>query len=208
MKFYIYDRNGDGSRRELTEEARQMGVTVAPLPAGELQLTDRLAMTVYHPRREIVDRQRQVFDTLYGGGSVDEGLCVQVSRERNLSSLMLRFTYGGRSVLLTGDRYAADWEWEDILPCDILKLPHHGDEKSMTGTLLEKLSPWCAVISCENDPAARKERPSERVTAMLRRQVPLVLCTENRPMATMEGQTHNGIRFDIQANGAVACHLE
>ena len=78
----------------------------------------------------------------------------------------------------------------------------------MTEALLKQLSPWCAVISCENDPNARKERPSEEIMAMLLQHLPLVLCTENRPMAAMEGGTANGIRFDIQTDGAVACHEE
>ena len=194
--------------RELTEAARERGTAVETIRPGEHALTGWLTMTVYYPRAEVVDRQRQVFDALYHGEQVEEGLCTQVAKERNLSSLMLRFGYGGRSVLLTGDRYAADWEGEDIPPCDILKLPHHGDRKSMTEALLKKLSPWCAVISCENDPNARKERPSEEIMAMLLKHLSLVLCTENRPMAAMDGGTANGIRFDIQTDGAVACHEE
>ena len=78
----------------------------------------------------------------------------------------------------------------------------------MTAALLQKLSPWCAIVSCENDPNARKERPSEEIMALVQGKVPLVLCTENRPMAMMDGQTHNGIRFDIRADGSVACHEE
>ena len=78
----------------------------------------------------------------------------------------------------------------------------------MTAALLEKLSPWCAVISCENDPNARKERPSEQIAALLKSRLPLVLCTENRPMAAMEESTGNGIRFEIRADGSVACHEE
>lgn len=194
--------------RELTEEARARGTAVETIPSGEEALTDRLTMRVYYPRQEVMDRQKQVFDALYRGGSVAEDLCTQVSKERNVSSLMLRFTYGGRSVLLTGDRYAADWEAEDVPPCDILKLPHHGDKKSMTAALLEKLSPWCAIVSCENDPNAKKERPSEEIAALLLRHLPLVLCTENRPMALMEGTTVNGVRFDIQPDGAVNCRRE
>ncbi len=194
--------------RELTEEARDMGVSVTTVFAGEQPLTERLTMTVYYPKADVIARQREVFGALYAGCAVDEALCTQVARERNLSSLMLRFAYGGRSVLLTGDRYAADWEGEDIPSCDILKLPHHGDNKSMTEALLKKLSPRWAVISCENDPNAKKERPSEDTAAMLRKELPLVLCTENRPMATLEGYTGNGICFDIQADGSVICRKE
>ena len=194
--------------KELCEAAQERGTAVETIQAGEQALTDRLTMTVYYPRAEIVDRQKQVFDALYRGDAVEEGLCTQVAKERNLSSLMLRFAYGHRSVLITGDRYAADWEGEAIPPCDILKLPHHGDRKSMTPGLLNKLSPWCAVVSCENDPNARKERPSEEIMTMLLERLPLVLCTENRPMAALAESTTNGIRFDIQPDGAVTCRRE
>ena len=78
----------------------------------------------------------------------------------------------------------------------------------MTAALLDGLSPWCAVISCENDPNAKKERPSEEIVTMLLRRVPLVLCTENRSMAALAETTTNGIRFDIQPDGAVACRRE
>ena len=194
--------------RELTEAARERGTAVEVIRPGEYALTDGLTMTVYYPRAEIADRQKQVFDALYRGEAVAEELCTQAAKERNLSSLMVRFTYGHRSVLITGDRYAADWEGEDVPPCDILKLPHHGDKKSMTAALLDKLSPWCAVISCENDPNAKKERPSEEIAAMLLERVPLVVCTENRPMAALAETTTNGIRFDIQPDGAVTCRRE
>ena len=194
--------------RELCEGARERGTEVGVVPPGEQALTHGLTMTVYYPQQEVVDRQRQVFEALYRGEPVDDDLCTRTAKERNVSSLMLRFTYAGRSVLLTGDRYAADWEGEDVPPCDILKLPHHGDKKSMTEALLRKLSPWCAVVSCENDPNARKERPGEEIAALLVKHLPLVLCTENRPMAVMEGSTSNGIRFDIGPDGAVSCCRE
>lgn len=193
---------------ELTEGAKERGVRVETLSDGMCVLSDSLGMTVYYPRREVIERQRTVWDTLYGGGSVEDGFCYSVSKERNNASLMLRFTYGGRSVLLTGDRYAADWETEEIPPCDILKLPHHGDSRSMTESLLKKLSPRYAVISCENDPKAKKERPAETVAAMLKAKVPAVLCTENRPMASLEACTHNGICFEIETDGTVVCRLE
>ncbi|MBQ4362970.1 MAG: hypothetical protein II782_03090, partial [Oscillospiraceae bacterium] len=47
----------------------------------------------------------------------------------------------------TGDRFAADWENEAPLHCDVLKLPHHGDEKSMTAPLLNSMMPHYMVIS-------------------------------------------------------------
>lgn len=194
--------------RELIKAAEERGVTAGTLPGGKIALTEKLTMEVILPRQELILRQRSVFDSLYGGETVAEDLCYAVAKERNNTSLMLRFTYGGRSVLLTGDRYAADWEEEEVLPCDILKLPHHGDGKSMTEKLLKKLSPRYAVISCQNDPEAKKERPAETVAALLKERVPEVLCTENRPMRAMEGCTHNGIVFFIGEDGSIVRRYE
>lgn len=194
--------------RELTEAAEERGVKIGTVSAGKTALTEALTVEIIPPRQELIERQKEVFDTLYGGGTVAEDLCYAVAKERNNTSLMLRFTYGGRSVLLTGDRYAADWEEEDIPPCDILKLPHHGDGKSVTEALLKKLSPRYAVISCQNDPEAKKERPAETVAALLKEHVPEVFCTENRPMRAFAGSTHNGIGFWIGEDGSLVRRYE
>lgn len=189
--------------REISQTARERGTEVAESVSGEQQLTEALRMTTYLPRPEVARRQKEVCGALYRGETVDEAMCVRVAKERNLSSLMLSFAYAGLNVLITGDRYAWDWEAENIPPCHILKVPHHGDSKAMTEPLIRKLGPWFAVISCENDPLARKERPCEETVAMLHRHVPLVICTENRDMPSLKARTCNGIRFDIAPDGAV-----
>ncbi len=149
-----------------------------------------------------------MFDALYRGEPVDPDERYRAAKQRNLSSLMLRFTYAGRSVLITGDRYAADWEDEASDPCDVLKVPHHGDPKSMTEALLPKLSPQIAVISCQNDPFAKKDRPNAQIVELLQSRVPQVLCTENKPLPTLAASTHNGIRVTIADDGAIACETE
>lgn len=58
----------------------------------------------------------------------------------NSSSTVLRVTYGGRSMLLTGDidRYAIDQLLEQgQASCDVLLLPHHGGMTGATGTFVE-----------------------------------------------------------------------
>ena len=193
---------------ELTETAREKGTAVRSLRAGTQPLSRDLSMTVFLPRPDVISRQRRVFNALYRGEPLDEGFCFRVAKERNVSSVMLRFEYAGRSVLITGDRFASDWETEDVPACDVLKLPHHGDRKSATPALIEKLSPGYVVISCENDPPARKERPCEDTIALLKARVPAVLCTENRAMEGMDAATHNGIRFEIGTDGRIACYTE
>lgn len=212
--FTLSDKVVNGLRhmmnviRELTDEAKARGTVTAVLPEGPQQLTERLRMTVIYPRREVRERQKAVFDALYRGEDVPYDLCWQTAKERNVASLMLRFEYAGRSILISGDRYTSDFEEEDILPCDVFKVPHHGDEKSVTETAVRKLSPQYAVISCENDAKAKKERPHEETARMLQENVPQLLCTENRAMKCLPETTHNGICFTIAEDGTISCRCE
>ena len=194
--------------RDLVQRAARIGCTVEEIPDGKQRLTDRLLLTVYHPRMKVIGQQRAVFDELYRQKPVPYEDVYRVSKARNLSSLMLRLTYAGKSVLITGDRYAADWEDAGLPPCDILKLPHHGDPKSMTEKLLKSLHPGYAVISCQNDQNQKKDRPNAEIIELLQAYVPKVLCTENREMPTMPAATNNGVRFTISDDGEIACSVE
>ena len=211
--FDSVDKTANGLRhmlnifRDVTDCARMKG-EARTVEAGTEALTDRLTLTPILPRDEIMTRQRRVFDALYRGEPVDALDTFIAAKQRNLSSLMLRFDYAGRSVLITGDRYASDWEDEPIGPCDVLKLPHHGDPKSMTSALLEKLRPLIAVISCQSDPRGGKDRPNDGIVQLLQQNVPTLCCTENRALPTLAPSTHNGVRIEIAPDGAMTCETE
>ncbi len=193
---------------DLVRIAKARGTTVEFAKAETERLTDRLSLTTILPKADVIERQALVFDALYHGITPEHDLCYRVSKERNQSSLMHCFSYAGRGVLLTGDRYGFDWEDEPVVPCDILKLPHHGDPKSMTPPLLARLHPAFAVISCQNNEKAKKDRPNAEVLAFVQKAVPTVLCTENRAMPTLPAATHNGIRFAIGSDGSIVCSIE
>ncbi len=193
---------------EIVRKAEVSGCQVEAAKGGTVSLTEKLSMTTYLPRQDVTERHLAAADSLLNGQLPEHDRWYRASKERNLTSLMHRFAYGGRSVLLTGDRYASDWENEDIGSCDILKLPHHGDPKSMTLSLIGKLHPTYAVISCQNSPEAKKDRPNADVLKMLRETVPNVLCTENRETGGMPAGTTNGIRFTISDTGDIVCQSE
>jgi competence protein ComEC len=72
-------------------------------------------------------------------------------RAGNNQSLVLRFTFGGRVFLLTGDiereaeaRLVASG---DDLRADVLKVAHHGSRTSSTAPFLARARPGYAVIS-------------------------------------------------------------
>lgn len=70
--------------------------------------------------------------------------------EDNHGSMVLKYTYGGTSVLFTGDIGKMD---EKLLlaqnvSADLLKVSHHGSKNSSSKEFLEAVSPEAAVISC------------------------------------------------------------
>lgn len=190
---------------DIVSQAEQQGasrltalpVSFAPAPG--------LEVTVHRPVPLLSLRQQALFDRIYHGLPCTETELYEASKGRNCTSLIVRLCYAGVSVLLTGDAYAACWEDAEEAPCDILKLPHHGDAKSMTEPLLRRLSPRYAVISCQNDSPKRKERPAGAVTELLLRHVPHVLCTENRPMPGLRAASHDAVRFVVDAHGHIRC---
>jgi competence protein ComEC len=74
-----------------------------------------------------------------------------VENDDNEDSLVLRMTYGGFSILFTGDigPFTECRMVREGLPlrATVLKVPHHGSRFSSTGGFLAKVSPSVAVIS-------------------------------------------------------------
>ena len=71
--------------------------------------------------------------------------------------MVLKYTYGGTSVLFTGDIGEKDEKLllakESDVSADILKVAHHGSKYSSSEAFLEAVSPEAAVISCgKNNP--------------------------------------------------------
>ena len=64
--------------------------------------------------------------------------------------MVLRYTYGGASVLFTGDIGAEEEQslLTQSISADILKVAHHGSKYSSDAAFLEKVSPKAAIISC------------------------------------------------------------
>lgn len=188
---------------DIISAARESGTLCEAAGRNAEQLTPRLTMLPVPPDEALIRRQKKQFDAIFRGEPLTEEMLYASSKERNISSLRLRLTYAGRTVLLTGDSYAAYWENDPEEPCDILKVPHHGDEKSMTQTLLDRLKPEYAVISCENTESPKKERPAGHVLDMLIENVPHVLCTENRSFEGYPASSQSAVRLEIYPDGSI-----
>lgn len=188
---------------DIVSAARAAGTHCEVAARKPETLTERLSLRPVPPDDALLLRQKAHFDAIYQGEPMPEDVLYAISKERNISSLRLRLFYAGKQILLTGDSYAAYWENDPEEPCDILKVPHHGDDKSMTQKLLTRLQPEYAVISCENAATPKKERPAPQVLSMLLDQVPHVLCTENRLFERYPATTQLGVRIEIDPDGTI-----
>jgi competence protein ComEC len=130
------------------------------------------------PASEVVDGVRvEVLAPLRQDGQVER----DPLDDPNDNSVVLRLSYGGHTVLLTGDVEA---EAEAALlqrdpqavRADVLKVPHHGSRTSSTLAFLHAVRPRLAVISCGN--ANHYGFPHAEVVARYRAQGVPILRTD------------------------------
>ena len=111
-----------------------------------LALTEELSMDVYFTGRGVYEDQRRIFDAAFRGERNRYDL-MHWSRFMNVSSLRQRLFYHGKEIVLGGDTYGVLWDRDSTMPCDILKLPHHGSVSSATAKFLRQLQPKTIVVS-------------------------------------------------------------
>lgn len=69
----------------------------------------------------------------------------------NLSSIVIRMTYGGNSFLFMGDAEAEVEEARSWQPADVLKVGHHGSKTSSTQNFIYQVMPSIAIIQVGKD---------------------------------------------------------
>lgn len=168
-----------------------------------LALTDRLQAELIVPNRRIQSAQQQCWDGLAEGVAVSGEALYWASKSRNPGSLRLRLLYGNRRIELGGDCYGAVWDQEQLLPCDILKVPHHGDGKALTEVLAKKLSPVHGVISCAAEYDIRKNRPSLDTMQLLSAQGTHIWFTDGFSSQPYTTQRWSAAVFSILEDGTV-----
>lgn len=105
--------------------------------------------------RSAPDRQEKIFRgaTLHlprgGELSVEYPLApiTGMPENTNAGSLVIRFTYGETSFLLTGDLPREEAALPDEQPATVLKVSHHGSKYSTSDAFLDLVQPKEAVIS-------------------------------------------------------------
>ena len=90
--------------------------------------------------------------------------------EDNELSLVIGFNLGGKDYLITGDaskEVEANMmkEYKSV-PCDILKVGHHGSKTSTSDAFIKWLKPEVGIISCGKD--NRYGHPHSEVLTILK----------------------------------------
>ena len=162
-----------------------------------------LRVDIICPDETAAANQRAAWADMLAGRAVDAGYRYWSAKYRNPGSLRMRLTYAGRRIELAGDCYGAAWE-EEGAACDILKVPHHADAKSMTERLAEKLRPGWTVISCGAKYNEKKDRPSQRTAEMFSRQGSRLLLTDcfSAPWHERPDRWQSAV-ITIEENGAM-----
>lgn len=169
-----------------------------------LQPTQNLKIEIHVPDADGSAHQHALWDALLAGKDGSEEDKIRASKNRNPCSLRLRLTFAGRVVELPGDCYGEIWE-DKAGACDLFKLPHHGDAKSVTPKLVQKLSPRYAVISCANEYVPEKDRPSASVVSMLRGLGTRVWYTDSYSDGVQEAGRYRALEFAITRSGEIIC---
>lgn len=154
-------------------------------------------------------KQRDFYDSLFGtnGEAKDNSSRIlnpdwrDVSNSKNPDSTMQLITYSGKQILMCGDRYADSFEDWQGGECELVKIPHHGDPKSMTPKLLAALNPKLAIISCQINPRKDKDRPNEKIIEMLKANGISVFCTENKALPSLAESSHRKICIRLNEDG-------
>ena len=106
----------------------------------------------------------------------------------NNSSLIVRAELGDTSFLLTGDAETerlAEYLDESAEDCDVLKLPHHGQDEPLLEALLDATAPAYAVITSSDE-----EKESEAVLALLEEKgIEVLLTREGTLRFTTDGKS-------------------
>jgi len=122
---------------------------------------------------------------------------VPVDEPKNNDSLVMRVTFGQRSLLLSGDvERGIEQEMlytNELRPTDVLKVAHHGSRTSSTEEFLSAVQPAFAVISAGFENSYGHPHPT--VVARLREHHAAVLRTDLDGMITIRT---DGRRFHVE----------
>ena len=161
-----------------------------------LRLTDDLTMDILPGEPALYPRQRAVYDAAFRGERNRYDL-IRWTKSMNISSLRQRLRYHGKELVLGGDMYLSVWDNDTLIPCDILKIPHHASLSSTNRKALSRLAPKTVVVSVA---AGRPdERPHPYIISLLREYAETVYFTDAVDIpGLVEPVFHESVHIEIE----------
>ena len=138
-RIFVYDGNRFREKK-ICEETGLDAKQITYLSAGQtVNIGKKAYVQVIWPQKK---------------GDEEYARMMEDREDENASSLIMRVTIDGVSVLVTGDLeeegesqlLTADDPADSVLDADILKTGHHGSKTSSTEPFLDRVSPLAAVI--------------------------------------------------------------
>ena len=138
----LYSDNQEKKRRLILRQLSKLvdlhGITtLSPRTGDSWKIQDLLIETLHPDDRDIKQ--------------------LALSDDKNNASIVLRLTFAGKKVLLTGDIEGQGWKWiidrSPDLQSDVLKFPHHGawynpkGDQPLLNDILRQISPDFTIIS-------------------------------------------------------------
>ena len=190
---------------ESIRKAKKAGTKIIPVTGDVFVPIDQTygSILIRMPVGNTLDFQNSVCDQLFNNEPVSEMNIYRAAKSRNNNSLRLLVKYAERTIALDGDYYATDAEKEYQEQCDILKVAHHGDKKSMTDKLASMLRPKYAVISCMREYVEEKDRPSKNTADSLRKYGAEIMYTDCFEESGHQPEYHDEILISIDENGTI-----
>jgi competence protein ComEC len=108
------------------------------------------------PSKAAAEKMAADFEELYNMAGTDLfGVKAgELDARMNAFSMVLRFHYGGKKILLPGDASPSPGlmeEWAGRMDADILKLAHHGQRDSVNEQFIRAVSPRIVLTSSSSD---------------------------------------------------------
>ncbi|WP_176483805.1 ComEC/Rec2 family competence protein [Bacillus sp. FJAT-45066] len=155
---------------------------------------ETLELTALPPCEECVLPVQLLLNRLVAAAT-SESAVNEIDRLLNRISIPSKVNIGDISLLFGAEVQESHWDrYDEYLPSTIFLLPHHGDIKHMSSSLLEKVGMKYAVVSADDE--GTYELPSKGLTDFMHQHAPetTLLFTAYNSKA----EIHEGVRFTIE----------
>jgi len=171
---------------------KESGTLIELAKTGEDMWGKNLLLRTVTASEKLLQKQEWIWMNTLSGHPDNEALN-ELNRFINDTSIRIHLMYKKHSAFLPGDCHANMWPENQVVPCEIVKLPHHGHRGSMTKRILKQMCPRYAVISVSN--SRKDDCPAKEILSLLHENNVEVLFTDAVKKKGFSTEYHESVRF-------------